>query len=633
MKKFLSLCLLVFVIVLNVVLSQINLPVKADTTVDNSLATFGASGSTLGANGVVWDSTLNRLRLNPAFPSASFPATLDSNIEYLGGVSTIDTLSWTPRLPFGKPIPASKALETGTPETIPSNIQNNTQAYYSFDDGTSGVQATWTDNSGNGNTIIANGGIASDTSNVSVFNNVLQLGSQQAKFPIFPVGITAKNQSKYSIAFWARPLIASYSYATAGSVNEAVIYEEAVTGATNPRISIRQLGSEIKVRGKITDGAGTDSFNFTTSGAGISTTPSQMWYHIAFVYDSTNTTQTASVYVNGQRTSVAVSSPTAFPNTQHATTRSRIGQISSGNTNKWQGNVDEMVFVNSALTQSEIDHLYLRGGFRIFFNLKSCDDPACSGEVFTGPLGTSVSGRNNYNLNLFPTLPINITLSSANHVNNSYIQYRMTIGKAAVLSPVPSYYLTDALAPSLTSVTIGYTPPSVPDPTLSFYIRNSGDTSGSNTCDLGTTVSTSYNFCEYRLKVSTNVASGFSVYAQTTRLTNGSYNINNALNGSSGGTLVSGATVGTEIYGVRVIPNAITTASTISAQPNFASTTNSVNYYLPTSTKIIEALGANAPATTDLSNTILIRHNLTVSSTTEGGIYDQSVIYTIVPNL
>ena len=131
-----------------------------------------------------------------------------------------------------------------------------------------------------------------------------------------------------------------------------------------------------------------------------------------------------------------------------------------------------------------------------------------------------------------------------------------------------------------------------------------------------------------------SVATGYSVFVESTQFNNSTYNINNAVTGLSGGTLISAATIGTEQYGVTINAGSTTTAVTISTTPDFTAGINSVNYTQLTPIKIVNSLGANSPAATgDTINTVLINHNLTVSQSTESGFYTQNIIYTVVPNL
>jgi len=91
-------------------------------------------------------------------------------------------------------------------------------------------------------------------------------------------------------------------------------------------------------------------------------------------------------------------------------------------------------------------------------------------------------------------------------------------------------------------------------PILTFAIRNTADSaeqatvSGLKTCALGVLTTTTVSTCDYRLKVGTNSVSGYTIsYISDTNLTNGTYNMTNALAGSNGS---SPASAGTEQYGV-----------------------------------------------------------------------------------
>ena len=170
---------------------------------------------------------------------------------------------------------------------------------------------------------------------------------------------------------------------------------------------------------------------------------------------------------------------------------------------------------------------------------------------------------------------------------------------------------------------------------LSFSIRNTGDTANTNTCDLGTASTTAVSTCSYRLKVSSNAKSGYTVsYQASGGLTDGTNIMANAVVGT-GGTGGTNIVAGTEIYGVRITPGSITGASgTITAAAAFnAGATNSVLYNNNTPTVIMTATKANSPgATGDVTNTSLITHNLGIDSNTESGNYTQTITYTIAPS-
>ena len=68
-----------------------------------------------------------------------------------------------------------------------------------------------------------------------------------------------------------------------------------------------------------------------------------------------------------------------------------IRSVDSGakNTNEFVGYLDEIALWNRALVDSEILNLYRRGANRLKYQIRTCDDSACSGESWLGPDGTN----------------------------------------------------------------------------------------------------------------------------------------------------------------------------------------------------------------------------------------------------
>ena len=179
-------------------------------------------------------------------------------------------------------------------------------------------------------------------------------------------------------------------------------------------------------------------------------------------------------------------------------------------------------------------------------------------------------------------------------------------------------------------------------PTLAFAIRNSGDTAdlgyinggtvGPHLCNLGVMTTATNASCLYRLKVSTNAASGYTVnYSATGGLVNGSgYTFANAPGTSTTATLQS---TNTEAYGIVLTPGSVTgTGGSTSRGGTFGSTANFLYAYATTSsTALYSSNKPNAPTSTDTTNTALIEHDAVLSASTAAGTYTSTVTYTVSP--
>lgn len=165
---------------------------------------------------------------------------------------------------------------------------------------------------------------------------------------------------------------------------------------------------------------------------------------------------------------------------------------------------------------------------------------------------------------------------------------------------------------------------------LSFDIRNSADTANTNVCDLGTASTTTVSTCSYRLKVSTNATSGYTVFMQANgELTNGSYNMENAVAGPTGTNIVAG----TERYGATISAGSVTSVGGTATVGSIFSGSNSVlyNYSTPQSLYVVNKPN-NPAASGDTTNTALVTHRLAISSNTGAGSYTQKITYTVTPS-
>jgi hypothetical protein len=151
-----------------------------------------------------------------------------------------------------------------------------------------------------------------------------------------------------------------------------------------------------------------------TAGA-ISTTPINdgIWHHVVLTRDSA--TGLTEVYVDGILENSATSATGA--RTRSFTSVGRIE--TSFSANYFQGNLDEIAFWSNIITPADVTDQYRRGANRLKFQVRSCDDSACSGESFVGPDGTGATyytelDNNTLDLPVFPL---------TNLISNQYFQY------------------------------------------------------------------------------------------------------------------------------------------------------------------------------------------------------------------
>jgi hypothetical protein len=578
-----------------------NTAVNAASFTDNSATGFN-TGTYSNSQ---YDSGRSGVDVVPSNKNATFT----SAIKNAGANVNWNSLSWTQDQQYGAELPSSGGADSGYTNNL---SMTNNQVYYKFNESGTSV-SNWADSSGNGNNIVSNGGSAPDSTTSGLFNNAMTLSTSQTKYSILPAGVAAAGQSKYTVMFWMQPT-------TITNPGTNVLYEEPQGVVTfGPRLSIRLVNAQIQFIGRPTD---LDLANTTF----VSTTQiisTGNWYHIAAVYDSTSSTNNLRVYIDGVETDNSLS-VSAFTNTINLLVKPRIGQATTGNTNKFNGNIDEFATFTRALSTAEIQQVYRRGAWNQSLLARSCTVADCSGSTLVGGSGTATpfsnDGTNGVNT---------VTLSQTFFPPSQYFQYQITFTARASGSV---NFPASASSSLVSQVTINYTP-NISTPSLSFAIRNSSDTANANNCILSQPSILAVSTCSYRLKISTNATNGYIVYIKTSGgLTNGLYTISNASAGSggSGGDDISNTTAGIEKYGVVISPGSTTSGSSITLASIFNAGTNAVLYNYPSSaTAIVQSTGANLPSATDTTNTILVTHKLNISSSTPPGNYTRTITYTV----
>lgn len=169
-------------------------------------------------------------------------------------------------------------------------------------------------------------------------------------------------------------------------------------------------------------------------------------------------------------------------------------------------------------------------------------------------------------------------------------------------------------------------------PSLAFVIRDSADSTDTNTCALGLLTLVSVGQCSYRLKVTTNSTSGYTVQVNTDGdlRRSGSGDVADALDIDPVSAGVS-ITSGTERYGVNVAAGSATGGSTPTLAGVFATPDSPLPISSPTN--LYTVAGINSPAASgDTTNTALVTHKAAIAGKTYTGNYTQLVTYTVAAN-
>jgi hypothetical protein len=585
--KFLLLINIFLFIITNTIVTQ------ALTFVENSNATF--NGTKINT---VWNNAQSALR----FSGNNTSGTYTSLVKDATANATWNSINYEPRSPYGKELPANQTTETAYDFDEVSMVNNT--AYWRFNE-PSGT--TIADSSGNGNTATCTGTTCPTSTTTSKFNLARDFDGVD-DFYSTSLANSVKNQSIVSFSAWIRP---------ENVTGIRTIYQESIPDNSLSRFAIEIANGGLRFKIRDNDDPSIDLNIFLTSGNFVINT----WYHIVVVYNAT--TDIHRFYLNGNLVQTASIPLTSFENVNPGSAP-KIGRHSTLLAEIFDGQIEETaLFLGRELSAATVFDMYLRGATSLKLQVRSCNDPACSGENFVGPGGSTTTFFSDV-INTSNALP-NFSLTASEAPNNRYFQFQFTFTRDTNNSN---------LQIRLKNVTIDYTiasPP--PTPTLSFNIRNSTDTANTNSCPLGTASITSVSSCSYRLKVNTNSTSGYNIFSTTSgNFSNGLNSISNASAGSGGfgGNLIDNSTAGTERYGVLINTGTITGTGTISRTTAFnAGTSNSVNYTHTSNQNIISATGANSPSATDTTNTSLITHNLNISPTTLPGRYSQTITYTV----
>ena len=143
------------------------------------------------------------------------------------------------------------------------------------------------------------------------------------------------------------------------------------------------------------------------------------WQHLAFVYDGTlAAANRVAIYRNGVAASGSVSG--TIPTTLTSSTVSAYFGSGATGGNASDSNLDEIAIYSRALSATEVADHYKRGALNLKYQVRSCNDSACSGESFIGPDGTGSDYY--YWKTTHATPPPSVSLTNVS--TNRYFQYK-----------------------------------------------------------------------------------------------------------------------------------------------------------------------------------------------------------------
>lgn len=436
----------------NTMLASDKIKLGAKSDVSNLNVTFYSGALDEVA---IWSAVLSASEVQTIYDrqKSAYSGTFTSRVMDAKSSSSWTTLSWIPTLPFFKELPDSTCATPCT-HNAPESSSNYTSlvgstgltsdttisttnlvALWHLDEatGTTGAGSI-KDDSGNGNN-----GTPTSTS-LGATGKFLTAGNFDGSNSYIEVPDSATNRpsNNFTFSLWFKSnstsqtnkyILSRNDSACAGTDQAAIIYNFVANQVEF--YSVNYTGTSPRTGSQLT----------------ISDTN---WHHIVYAYDGS----TWAGYLDGAS---IFSVARTFSLSSAALTGGwyMAGACQGAAGQRVNGLIDEVAIWSRALHANEIKQLYQRGASRIKYQVRSCDDNACSGESWQGPDGTSGTYFSELNNNTTPltglgdikaTLPSmlfsNFTSAPS---NNQYFQYRTIF---------ESDSSTAALMPELKSTTV-----------------------------------------------------------------------------------------------------------------------------------------------------------------------------------
>ena len=272
-----------------------------------------------------------------------------SEIFDAGSSASWTDISWESNRPTHKELPDNEGVETVYGEGNADMTDNILLLHMNESSG------TIVDSSGNGNDGTYNG---SGYSAAGVFNNALEFDGTDDEI-VIPDDNTLDITGEVTAAAWV------YINDTSGWQS---FFHKNINTSDNQEVYFEQNNGIL--------------YNYNTIDSGTAVLAAGQWHHIAY----TASTTTETLYVDGQSVASEALEFGGMSNTHDL----YIGG-SGGGGEQLDGYMDEAAMWSRALSSTEIEDIYRRGANRLGFQVRSCDDAACSGETFIGPDGTSAT--------------------------------------------------------------------------------------------------------------------------------------------------------------------------------------------------------------------------------------------------
>jgi uncharacterized repeat protein (TIGR01451 family) len=341
---------------------------------------------------------------------AAFTGSFESRVFDAGNIASWTTLSWRPDRPYWKPLPDNGGEEWGYVHGEANMTGNRVLLHM---DSLSGSRITDTSGFDNHGFCPARSGEACP-SFVSgyYFNGGL---SFNGAFSQTVVITDALDPQRYAVEMWV--------WVPPGFEDDTTSFILRTDTPTDTAANYSHLMGIVDghFQHTVYDGA------YRTVTSTVPVTPG-IWHHVAGTAQGGGDLE---LYVDGVRQGRLSGLGTLWTGGDWYRLGSAYGITG---TTYFTGGMDEVAIYSRTLSSGEILDHYLRGGLRLYYQVRSCDDPVCAGESFSG----FYSEQTNTGL----TRPTNVPLSGVS--DNRYFQYRV------FFEANPAGY-----SPRLRSVTVG----------------------------------------------------------------------------------------------------------------------------------------------------------------------------------
>ncbi len=381
----------------NVSLQQIQTNTTDDSQSEFDLGTYNNTQYSSG------HLTLDSLSLSGSYTSKIYDTSAIDGVAW-------QNFNWSAELPYGKELPNNHATESGystgnidmtgnlglwhmnnTSDSSGYNHSVTLSGNAAFVNSDRPTKVLDLDGNGDYGTVSDGGSLGISTFTISAWVKITQIGTTMA---------IAGKEAADSISCW-------YGYGiNIGSTGKAGM-DILPSGCSN--------GSSVVSTTTLTPG---------------------VWYLITGVRNGT--TGYGYIYVNGQLENSRTETLNAYYSSFLIGTV--YNQYSHAYLNNFKGQIEDVAVWNRILSDTEILNIYKRGIQNVKYQIRSCDDNACSGESFIGPDGTSSS----YYDEIHNTTNSPATFDISSLTRNQYFQYKATLesGNASYLPKISSNTFT-----------------------------------------------------------------------------------------------------------------------------------------------------------------------------------------------